>query len=583
MSATSAATPFVGRRARPERRLVRFIISCDVAVLALAAGIAGALGASSGAAAGSVAAWASITVGAALLAFAFERLYERDRQQISVSALDEAREFGSTLSFLCFVELLLFHFFHVTPVTTATIGIFWIGALIGLPTARSVFRHVVVPLLNTPQNTLVIGAGRIGQIMALKIRKHPEYNLRLVGFLDNDPHPLDTALDDMPVLGREDDLVDAIRRYGVSRVILAFSKQSPDHVLQLIREAGLREVTLSIIPRYFEIMTGSAGIADVDGVPVIELPSARLSRFARATKRTFDLALTVPGLILLTPLLLVIAAAIRIESRGGVFFRQDRSGRGGEVFRIVKFRTMVDGAEEPPRDALDSNESTGPLFKIREDPRVTRVGRVLRRTSLDELPQLWNVVRGHMSLVGPRPFVVYEDDRIDGWARRRLDLTPGITGPWQVLGRNEIGFEEMIRLDYLYVTNWSLWWDIKLLARTAPVVLRLGGLLDRIFRTGRVDLAFRRRRQDARYRHHPGMRIRVLVSGLAIALGGFGLAAALAAASPGSEQYQTTTVTTARAASSERTRSRVSPRRRTRARRHSPSRACRSSGSSWPV
>lgn len=476
MSATSAATPFVGRRARPERKLVRFIIACDVAVLAIAAGIASVVDARAGASNGSVAIWASVTVGAALLAFGFERLYERDRQQISVSALDEAREFGSTLSFLCFVELLVFHLFNVMPVTTTTLGVFWIATLVGLPTARGLFRHMVVPLLNTPQNTLVIGAGRIGQIVALKIRKHPEYNLRLVGFLDNEPHPLDTALDDMPVLGREDDLVDAIRRYHVSRVILAFSKQSPDHVLQLIREAGLREVTLSIIPRYFEIMTGNAGIADVDGVPVIELPAARLSRFARASKRAFDLGLTLPGLVLVSPLLLLIAAAIRIESRGPMFFRQERRGRGGEVFRIVKFRTMVDGAEQLRHELSESNEmGAGPLFKIREDPRVTRVGRVLRRTSLDELPQLWNVVRGHMSLVGPRPFVVYEDDRIDGWARRRLDLTPGITGPWQVLGRNEIGYEEMIRLDYLYVTNWSLWWDIKLLARTAPVVLRLGG------------------------------------------------------------------------------------------------------------
>ena len=475
MTAASAATPYVRSRARPERRLVRFIVGCDVAVLALAAAVAGAFGAKAGASAGTVAMWWAVTVGAALLAFTFERLYERDRQQISVSALDEARDFGSTLSFLCFGELVLFHLLHVQSVTTTTLGVFWIAAIIGLPAARGIFRHVVVPLLNTPQNTLVIGAGRIGQIMALKIRKHPEYNLRLVGFLDNDPHPLDSALDDMPVLGREDDLVDAIRRYDVSRVILAFSRRSPDTVLQLIREAGLREVTLSIIPRYFEIMTGSAGIADVDGVPVIELPAARLSRLARATKRGFDLALTVPGLIFLTPLFLVIAAAIRIETRGPIFFRQDRRGRAGGVFRIVKFRTMVDGAESLREGLLGANESSGPLFKIREDPRVTRVGRVLRRTSLDELPQLWNVVRGHMSLVGPRPFVVYEDDRIDGWARRRLDLTPGITGPWQVLGRNEVGFDEMIRLDYLYVTNWSLWWDIKLLARTAPIVLRLGG------------------------------------------------------------------------------------------------------------
>lgn len=473
--ATTTATPFVRTRARPKRRLVRFIVACDLVILALAAGYAGAFHAAPGADPGAVAAWWVGTVAAALLAFTFERLYERDRQQISVSALDEARDFGSTLSFLCFGELLLLQLIGVHPVTSTTLGIFWVGALTGLPAARGVLRHVVVPLLNTPQNTLIIGAGQVGQIMARKIRKHPEYNLRLVGFLDNDPHPLDPALDDLPVIGREDDLVDAIRRYRADRVILAFSKRSPDAVLELIRDAGLREVTLSIIPRYFEIMTGSAGIADVDGVPVIELPAARLSRFARATKRAFDLALTIPGLLLLLPVFALIAAAIKAESRGPVFFRQARRGRGGEIFHIVKFRTMVDGAESLRDHLIEANECSGPLFKIREDPRVTRVGRLLRRTSLDELPQLWNVLRGRMSLVGPRPFVVHEDDRIDGWARRRLDLTPGITGPWQVLGRNEIGFDEMIRLDYLYVTNWSLWWDLNLLAKTVPIVLRLGG------------------------------------------------------------------------------------------------------------
>ena len=136
---------------------------------------------------------------------------------------------------------------------------------------------------------------------------------------------------------------------------------------------------------------------------------------------------------------------------------------------------MVLGAEQMRDGLLEDNESDGPLFKIRDDPRVTRVGRMLRRFSIDELPQLFNVVRGKMSLVGPRPFVIYEDDKIDGWARRRLDLTPGITGLWQVLGRNDIEYDEMVKLDYLYVTNWSLWWDIKLLLRTVPIVVGRDG------------------------------------------------------------------------------------------------------------
>jgi exopolysaccharide biosynthesis polyprenyl glycosylphosphotransferase len=279
----------------------------------------------------------------------------------------------------------------------------------------------------------------------------------------------------IPVLGGEDDLVDVIRTYDIQRVVLAFSRRTHEELLNVVRHAGLREVHLSIIPRYFEIIAANVGVADVEGLSVLELPEAGLSRFARWSKRAFDLLLTVPGLLLLSPALIAIAIAIRLDTPGPVFFRQPRRGLGDRVFSIYKFRTMVADAERMRGDLLDENESDGPLFKIKEDPRVTRVGAVLRKYSIDELPQLLNVLRGEMSLVGPRTFVVYEDDKIDGWARRRLDLTPGMTGLWQVLGRNDIGYEEMVKLDYLYVTNWSLWWDMKLLLQTIPLVFSRRG------------------------------------------------------------------------------------------------------------
>ncbi|MGH3025277.1 MAG: exopolysaccharide biosynthesis polyprenyl glycosylphosphotransferase, partial [Gaiellaceae bacterium] len=268
---------------------------------------------------------------------------------------------------------------------------------------------------------------------------------------------------------------DQIRAHSVSRVILAFSRRPAEGLLEVIRAAGLRDVHLSIVPRYFEIIASTVQIVDVEGIPVIEVPAPRLSRLARFSKRCLDLFLTIPGFILLAPMFVFIALIIKLDSRGPVFFKQPRMGRDQCVFQIIKFRTMHVGAEDMRRDLLPSNESTGPLFKIRDDPRVTRVGWWVRRLSLDELPQLLNVLKGEMSLVGPRPFVIYEDDKIAGWARRRLDLTPGITGLWQVLGRNDIGFDEMVKLDYLYVNNWSLWWDVKLLLRTAPIVFSRRG------------------------------------------------------------------------------------------------------------
>jgi lipopolysaccharide/colanic/teichoic acid biosynthesis glycosyltransferase len=204
----------------------------------------------------------------------------------------------------------------------------------------------------------------------------------------------------------------------------------------------------------------------------VTLPPMRLGRSARVLKRGFDMLVSATALLVLAPLLGLVALAVRLDSPGPVFFRQPRRGRLGSTFRIVKFRSMRVGAEQQRSDVLHMNEVDGPLFKIKgKDPRVTRVGAFIRKTSIDELPQLWNVLRGEMSLVGPRPFVVHEADQITGWATRRLDMTPGITGLWQVLGRNDIPFEEMTKLDYLYVTNWSIWWDFKILCQTIPVVL----------------------------------------------------------------------------------------------------------------
>jgi lipopolysaccharide/colanic/teichoic acid biosynthesis glycosyltransferase len=189
-------------------------------------------------------------------------------------------------------------------------------------------------------------------------------------------------------------------------------------------------------------------------------------------KRAIDIAGSLFGLTITAPLLAAIAIAIKLDSRGPVIYRQPRRGKRGSEFRIFKFRTMYLDAEARKAEIMHLNEVDGPLFKIKgEDPRVTRVGRVLRKFSLDELPQFWNVLRGEMSLVGPRPFILPEADQITGWANCRLDMTPGITGLWQMLGRNEIPFEEMVRLDYLYVSDWSLWWDLQILIKTIPAVL----------------------------------------------------------------------------------------------------------------
>ncbi len=316
-----------------------------------------------------------------------------------------------------------------------------------------------------------MGTGHVAEVVERKISSHPEYRLELVGFVDEERHGTGSA----PLVGRPSDLARLVDELEIDWVILAFSRSSYEETLDLLRAARRPDVHLSIVPRFFEVFASNATIQELEGMPVVNLPPMRLSRGVRFTKRAVDVALAALGLLVLSPLLAALAVAVKLDSRGPVFFRQERHGRGGSIFRMVKFRTMRVGAEAERLALAPLNEVGGALFKIKDDPRITRVGGALRRRSLDELPQLWNVLRGEMSLVGPRPFVVHESSRITGWASRRLDITPGITGLWQVSGRNDLPFDEMVKLDYIYVTNWSLWWDLKILAQTIPVVLSRRG------------------------------------------------------------------------------------------------------------
>ena len=247
-------------------------------------------------------------------------------------------------------------------------------------------------------------------------------------------------------------------------------------MLNLVRTLKAVGVRVSVLPRLLEVVGSSVEFDDLHGVTVMGVRRFELTRSSAAFKRAFDLLGASLGLLAVSPLLVVIAAAVKLDSRGPVFFGQQRVGRHGQRFRMLKFRTMVPDAEALKESLRDRNEAKEGLFKIAKDPRVTRVGRLLRASALDELPQLLNIFRGEMSLVGPRPLVIDEDERIEGWHRRRLELMPGMTGPWQILGPSRVPLKEMVAIDYLYVANWSLWTDIKILLRTVPHVLGRRGL-----------------------------------------------------------------------------------------------------------
>ena len=351
----------------------------------------------------------------------------------------------------------------------------WLFAVFAVTLTRGAVRRGVLPRISGRQRTVIVGAGWVGQKVARSLLRDRGLGIDVVGFVDTTPQPLADDLQQVPILGPEEKLTEIVQAAGAHRVIISFSRSAPEELVEIIRWSDLHRIHVTIVPRFFEVLTSHVDVDDVGGMTVLDVCPAQLSPAALAVKRASDLGLVLLSLPLLLPVFAAIAVAIKCDSRGPVFFRQPRSGRHGRVFRIFKFRTMVVDAEKLRQDLVDHNEMSGPLFKIKDDPRATRVGRFLRRTSLDELPQLINVVRGDMSLVGPRPFVVYEDKEITGWARRRLDLTPGITGLWQYVGRNDMPFDEMVKLDHMYVTRWSLGLDVKILLKTIPSVLRRQG------------------------------------------------------------------------------------------------------------
>jgi len=259
-------------------------------------------------------------------------------------------------------------------------------------------------------------------------------------------------------------------------VLIAFSRTPHPQILNIIHECQEMKVDVSIVPRFFEALSNRAEIEDIEGLPILSLPRyARHGLVMRSAKRLIDILGSILVTVILSPILLPVALLIKLDSSGPVFYKQWRMGKNHKEFEVYKFRSMVTGAERDQEDLAEHNETTGPIFKMKEDPRVTRVGRVIRRLSIDELPQLINVLKGEMSLVGPRPLPVEEAKQCKGTADMRHLVQPGITGLWQILGRSDIPFEEMVQLDYLYVTNWTLRWDIKILMRTVLAITRKRG------------------------------------------------------------------------------------------------------------
>jgi exopolysaccharide biosynthesis polyprenyl glycosylphosphotransferase len=402
-------------------------------------------------------------------------LYDRDEERTDHSTVDDLVGVFHMVTVGTWLFYAGSHLTHLANPDLTKTATFWVLATIIVTLCRGAARALARRRLTYVQNAVIVGAGDVGQLIARKLLKHPEYGVNLIGFVDTEPKERREDLGALTLLGSPDRLPGIVRVFDVERVIFAFSRDSHEQTLDLIRSVKDLDVQIDIVPRLFELVGKGVEIHTVEGLPLFGLPPLHLSRSSKAMKRAMDLALAVVGLVLIAPFLALAALAVKLDSRGPIFFRQVRMGAGDEVFRIFKFRTMVADADERKAELAHLNKHKdvdARMFKIEGDPRVTRVGTFLRRYSLDELPQLLNVIKGEMSLVGPRPLILDEHKHVQKWAQKRLNLLPGMTGLWQVLGRSDIPFEEMVQLDYKYVTNWSLWNDLSLLLRTIPVVMK---------------------------------------------------------------------------------------------------------------
>jgi exopolysaccharide biosynthesis polyprenyl glycosylphosphotransferase len=323
-----------------------------------------------------------------------------------------------------------------------------------------------------PERVFAVAHPEDIEMLHRKFRNHPEYEMELVGAVDEDTSDelglrLSADLDEVEMLVAAGDI-----DHLMVRLDATYIPQGRIH--ELMRLCHREGVRFGFFPGVKTLLPPGIEVNHLEGVGFLSAHPPVLARSGMLIKRGIDIVLSSLLLIGFAPFFAAIALAIKLDSKGPVFFRQTRIGKDGVPFRLLKFRTMVENAEEL-EDELMAQSLDPDWLVVRDDPRITGFGRILRRTSLDEMPQLWNVLKGEMSVVGPRPLSERDDAKVEGWKRHRLDVVPGVTGYWQVLGRNNIPFEEMLEVDYCYVTSWSIWHDMKLLLKTFPVVLMRRG------------------------------------------------------------------------------------------------------------
>jgi len=439
--------------------------------------------------------WAFALLPLWLLLAKIEGLYDRDQPKIWYLTIDEAPALVHWVTVsVATTSLLMAAFLDAGWLSAKGAAVMWVTALLSAAAFRSAARNIwrrIVP----PERGLVIGSGQLASAVRRKLKLEPGHHMTVVGYTgspsgrNGNGSGLDRSTDsnghavtreEVAVSAQLDDLDQAdleelIKATRAERVILAAPELDEPTLARVVRSCRSLGVKLSVAPPMRAMLGTAVELSHIAELPVIEYRTGNPSRSTMALKRALDVLVATAGLVVLTPVMAVVALLIKLDSRGPVLFIQPRAGRQGEPFPILKFRTMDQDAEQRISEVVSMEDLQEPMFKLRDDPRVTRLGRFLRQTSLDELPQLINVVRGDMSLVGPRPEALWLVERYSETERFRLEMRPGITGPMQVHGRGELTFQERLAVEREYVENYSLRKDVKILMRTVSAVVRARG------------------------------------------------------------------------------------------------------------
>jgi exopolysaccharide biosynthesis polyprenyl glycosylphosphotransferase len=414
-----------------------------------------------------------------LVLFHLHGLYRDDEERADHSTADELFRVVQATTLATWVVLSAAFVTNLLSPGVERLVCFWVFAVVLVTLGRTAARAWCRRQADYVQRVVLVGRGSVGQLLARKIRQHPEYGIDLLGFVDADPKAQRADIAGVELLGKLTDLDAIVRQSRADRVIVSFSNEPDEQTMEVVRALRDEGVIVDVVPRLFDLVGPRASMHMVEGMPLMCLPPARLSRSSLALKRGMDLVGAAVGLLIASPLFLYASLRIKSESAGPVFFRQERVGRNGERFTVLKFRTMKTGTDaeahrEYVRSVASSEATIGEagVYKLEREDAVTPFGRWLRKTSLDELPQLVNVLRGEMSLVGPRPCIPYELENFALHHHDRFLVPQGITGLWQVAARGNSTFREALDMDVAYVHGWSMGLDLRILFRTPFALLR---------------------------------------------------------------------------------------------------------------